>query len=88
MEKFNSTPGLYDGVAVSDDGKMVYVSDWLTTSVKAIDTATKKEQIVYQAKDLSPADFALDKNKLLIPDMMKHRVIVYDLNDNSEQIIE
>lgn len=88
LEKFNSTPGLYDGVAVSDDGKTVYVSDWLTTSVKAIDTATKKEQIVYQAKDLSPADFALDKNKLLIPDMMKHRVIVYDLDGNSEQIIE
>lgn len=88
VEKFNYTPGLYDGVAVSNDGKTLYVSDWLTSSVKAIDTSTKKEQTVYQAKDLSPADFALDKNKLLIPDMMKHRVIVFNMENNSEQIIE
>ncbi len=86
-EKFNSTPGLYDGLAISKDGKTLYVSDWKTSSIKAIDTSTKKEKTVYFEKNLSPADIALEKKQLLIPDMMKHRIIIFDLTNLNTKLI-
>lgn len=87
-EKFNDIPGLYDGAAITDDGKTLYVSDWQSASVKAIDTATGQEKAVYTEENLSPADIALDKNRILIPDILKNRVIIYNLNDNSIQTVE
>ena len=82
LEKFNNKPALYDGAAVSKNGKILYVSDWGTSSVYAIDIENKKEDIVYQYKNLSPADISLHGDKLLIPDMVNHGVIIYNLKKN------
>lgn len=47
-EKFFDVPGLYDGVTLSDDSKTLYVSDWLTASVTAVDIRTKKSRVIYE----------------------------------------
>lgn len=87
-EKLNNTPGLYDGAAIAEDGRTLYVSDWQSASVKAVDTVTGQEKTIYTEENLSPADIALDKNRILIPDILKNRVIIYNLNDSSVQTIE
>lgn len=86
-ERFNSTPGLYDGVAVSADGRTVYVSDWATASVKAVDAATKTERTIYHEPGLSPADIALDGDTLLIPDMLHSWVIILSLPDGETEVV-
>ena len=76
IEKFNTHAALYDGAAISKDGKTLYVSDWKTSSVFAIDTKTKQESVIYYEKGISPADITIHNNKLIIPDMVNHRVII------------
>lgn len=49
-EKFFDVPGLYDGVVLSDNGKTLYVSDWLTASVAAVDVQTKKSAVLFWQK--------------------------------------
>lgn len=83
---FNSKARLYDGVCVSEDGSKIFVSDWQTQSVIAIDAKTKKETTVLFRKGMTPADIAIEKNQLIVPDMMNHSVIVYDLKTKEEKI--
>ena len=87
-QKLNMTPGLYDGIATSADGQKVYVSDWHTASVISIDTDTGAEQPVFMQKGLTPADIAINGQKLYIPDMFNHRVIVFDLKSGKTNIIQ
>ena len=74
-EKFLDVPGLYDGVALSDDNKTLYVSDWLSASVVAVDVKTKKFRVVYEEQGIGPADIAQADGMLFIPDLMNSRII-------------
>lgn len=79
-EKFFGVPGLYDGVALSDDLKTLYVSDWFTASVTAIDLVSKKTRLIYQEKGFGPADIAFADGKLFIPELVGSRIISIRLN--------
>ncbi len=79
-EKFLDVPGLYDGVALSDDLKTLYVSDWLTASVSAVDVRTKKIRVVYEEKGCGPADIAQAGGTLFIPELVNSRIICIDLS--------
>lgn len=74
-EIFLDVPGLYDGVALSDDGKTLYVSDWMNASVTAVDIAIKKIRVVYEEKGIGPADIAQANGTLFIPDLVNSRII-------------
>lgn len=75
-EKLVNVPGLYDGVALSDDEKTLYISDWKTAAVTAVDTATgKQKQVLYQEKGIGPADIAQAGSTLYIPDIVNSRII-------------
>lgn len=88
VEKLNNAPALYDGIAVSADGKIVYVSDWHSSSVIAIDTETKLEKPVFIQNGMTPADIALEGTKLYIPDLVNHRVILFDIQSGKTNIIQ
>lgn len=74
-EKFYDVPGLYDGATLSDDLKILYVSDWLTSSVKAIDVESKKIRVIYEEKGIGPADIAFADGRIFIPELVKSRII-------------
>ena len=79
-EIFYNVPGLYDGVALSDNSKTLYFSDWLTSSVKSIDVKTKKVRVVYRENGIGPADIAQARGILYIPDLVTSRIIEINLN--------
>lgn len=87
VEKFNTIPRMHDGIAVSKDGKALYVSDWNSSSVISVDVKTKEEKTVYHKGGLTPTDIFLKGNKLLIPDELHHRVIIYNLKNHKEEVI-
>ena len=74
-EKFYDVAGLYDGVALSDDLKTLYISDWLTGSVTAVDVKTKKLSVIYEEKGVGPADIAQEGGRLFIPELVGSRII-------------
>lgn len=86
IKKLNKTPLLYDGIAVSRNGKTIYVSDWLTSSIIAIDNEGL-EKIIYTKKGMTPADITLIGNKIIIPNMQNHNVIILNLKNLKEKII-
>lgn len=88
LEKFNTTPRLYDGLAVADDGLTLYASDWATSAVYALNTKDAKETIVFTKPNLTPADIAVSGDELLIPDMLHHEVIIYKLKENKQVIVK
>ena len=75
-ERFIDAPGLYDGVALSDDGRTLYISDWQTASVTAVDLRTKKTQVLYEEQGIGPADIAQSDGMLFVPDLLGSRVIM------------
>lgn len=81
LEPFINEPGLYDGVALSPDNKTLYVSDWKTASVIAIDIETRKSRIIYHESGIGPADIAIGNGNLYIPDLLNSRVIVLPLDE-------
>ena len=68
-------PGVYDGAALSDDGKTLYVSEWQSASVRAVDIASGATRIIYEEPGIGPADIAQQGGSLHIPDLVGHRVI-------------
>ena len=74
VEKVLDVPGLYDGAALSDDGRVLYVSDWFTSSVTSIDLKTKERRLIYVERGIGPADIAQSKGILYIPDLPGSRV--------------
>ena len=74
-EKFFDVPGLYDGVALSDDLKTLYISDWLTSSVTAINLKSKKSCVIYEEKGIGPADIAQKNGRIFIPELINSRII-------------
>lgn len=80
LEKFIDKPGLYDGAALSPDDKTLYVSDWNTESIIAINTETKESRTVYQEKGTGLADIAVGNGMLYVPDLLNSRVLVIPIN--------
>lgn len=80
-EKFYNVAGLYDGVAISDDLKTLYISDWLTGSVTAVDVKTKKIRVIYEEKGIGPADIAQEGGTLFIPELVNSRVISIQISE-------
>lgn len=75
-EKIITQPGSYDGIAVSDDGSKLYVSNWSPAGVIEIDLSTKAvKKINLPVEVTGPADFSLKDGELVIPDLVKSRVI-------------
>ena len=70
-------PGLYDGVALSDDGKVLYYSDWNTESVGAIDLVSGEVTSVYQEKGIGPADIAQSGGYLYVPGLQGSRILEF-----------
>lgn len=79
LKPVNSVPGRYDGVAVSADGKTLYASDWLTSSVIAINLSDGTGRTIYQRDDIGPADIALDGDTLYVPELLKSDIAVIHL---------
>lgn len=79
-EPFNDVPALYDGVKISADGSTLYVSDWKTASLIAIDVKTKKATTIYEEKGIGPADFALGDDVVYLPDLKGSRILVIPVN--------
>lgn len=75
VERLDEMPGLYDGAALSDDGRTLYVSDWLTSSVQAIDLKTRERKIIWREAGCGLADIAQAGGVLCIPDLINSRVI-------------
>lgn len=82
-EKFYDVAGLYDGVALSDDLKTLYISDWATAAVTAIDIQSGKTRTIYAEAGIGPADIAQAGGRLFIPDIMNSRVIKILVGDLS-----
>ena len=80
-EKFYNVAGLYDGVAISDDLKTLYISDWLTGSVTAVDVKTKKIRVIYEEKGIGPADIAQESGTLFIPELVNSRIISIQISE-------
>lgn len=78
-EKFCGEPGLYDGATLSDDNKTLYLSDWKTGRVTAVDVQTKRMHIIYEEQGIGPADIAQAGGILFIPDLPNSRVIEIDM---------
>ena len=74
-------PGVYDGAALSDDGKTLYVSEWRSASVRAVDIATGKTRTIYEEPGIGPADIAQQGGSLHIPDLVGGRVITLRLGE-------
>lgn len=87
VEKLNSTPLLYDGAAISKDNKKIYVSDWLTSSIYEVNM-NGEQKVIFYKKGMTPADITLKNNKLIIPDMLNHRVIIYETKTKKESCIK
>lgn len=77
----NAAPGVYDGATLSDDGRTLYVSEWLSASVRALDLASGKTRVIYEEPGIGPADIAQKGGALYIPDMVGGRVITLRLGE-------
>ena len=80
-EKFYDVAGLYDGAALSDDLKTLYVSDWATASVIAINTKTGRARIIYREPGIGPADIAQAGGRLFIPELVNSRILEVQAGD-------
>ena len=79
-EKLINETGQYDGIAVSDDGATLYVSNWSPAGIVAVDLKTKMiTPVNLRTKVDGPADFTLKDGKLIIPDLANSRVIMVKL---------
>lgn len=74
-------PGVYDGATLSDDGGTLYVSEWQSASVRAVDIASGATRIIYEEPGIGPADIAQQGGTLYIPDMVGGRVITLRLGE-------
>lgn len=78
-EKWMDVSGQYDGLALSSDGKSLYVTNWTPAQVSRIDLATRT--LIPLAIDLpqalvGPADISVKDGCLYIPDLPNSRVVV------------
>lgn len=78
-EKWMEVPGQYDGIALSSDGKAIYVTNWTPAQIGRIDLSTRtlKPLELKLAEPLAgPADMTVKDGYLYIPDLPNSRVVV------------
>ena len=78
-EIFYNVPAAYDGVVVSKDGKTLFISDWTTSSIHAIDMKSKTVQIFFSEPNCGFADIAVTKDRLIVPDFPHSRIIFFPI---------
>ena len=81
-EKFITTPGQYDGIALSADKKTMYITNWTPAQVCAVDMNTRKITPLDMNPEKprsGPADITVASGTMYIPDLPNSRVIVYPM---------
>lgn len=82
---FITTPGQYDGIALSADKKTMYITNWLPAEVSAINRETKAItplSIDLEKPLIGAADITVTGEYMYIPDLPNSRVVVYPLKAN------
>ena len=76
-EKLFEQAGQYDGIALSADGKMLYVTSWVPSGVFAYDLTAGGELLPLDLGEFQgAADMTLRDSVLYIPDLPSSRVVV------------
>lgn len=78
-EKWMDVPGQYDGLALSSDGKALYVTNWTPAQVSRIDlntSAVTPLNINLPQALVGPADISVKDGSIYIPDLPNSRVVV------------
>lgn len=76
VEKFITVAGQYDGIALSADKKVLYVTNWNPAGVYSIDMETRAiTPLNLKNHVVGAADMTLINEKLYIPDLPNNRVI-------------
>lgn len=82
-EKFITTAGQYDGIALSEDKNTLYVTNWIPAGVYSIDMTTRSmKQVTIQTPVTGAADMTLANGMLYIPDLAQSHVIILPLSDS------
>ena len=80
-EKVITVPGQYDGIALSSDGKYLFITNWTPAGLSIVDlkTGTVTPVAVELESPLTgPADITVLNGKIYIPDLPGSRVVVID----------
>lgn len=76
-EQFMGETGQYDGIALSPDGRTLYVSNWSPAGVSAVNMSDLKISTLKLGREVTgPADFTLRGDSLYIPDLPNSCVII------------
>lgn len=78
-EKVIKIPGQYDGLALSKDGKSIYISNWSPAGLYRLNIKNGEMtplELDLQKPLVGPADISTDGKKIYVPDLPNSRVIV------------
>lgn len=78
-EKWIDVSGQYDGIALSSDGKSLYVTNWTPAQISKIDFSSRTiKPLDLKLSDalVGPADITVKDGYIYIPDLPNSRVVV------------
>lgn len=79
-EKFITTSGQYDGIALSADKKTMYVTNWAPAGIHCIDMETRVMTSLAIGEEVAgPADITVVDGEMYIPDLPNSRLICIPL---------
>lgn len=84
-QKFITTSGQYDGIALSADKKTMYITNWSPAEVSAINMETKAItplNIGLEKPLIGAADITVTEERMYIPDLPNSRVVIFPLKGN------
>ena len=79
LQKVVATPGQYDGIALSSDGKSLYVTNWTLAGLSEIDMESGElatVEVGLEKPFIGPADISVSGGRIFIPDLPNSRVII------------
>lgn len=74
-----SKPGLYDGLDLSTDGKMLYFSNWADKEIGRIELETNTVTIAAIAENnkiASGGDITIYRDSIAVPDLLESRIVL------------
>lgn len=80
-EKFIEVSGQYDGIALSKDGKSIYLTNWSPAQISRLNLSDKSLvplKLDLQEPLVGPADITVAGGKIYIPDLPNSRVVIVD----------